>query len=90
MQTYFSMNSKKVKPDVQKTVVIKPKGICTDKAQSLFRSKSTKCYVERQGRARKKNQEAQDKPRESNYVNTLLTRCKPVAKHLWVFVPTCG
>lgn len=63
MQTYFIMNSEKMKPDVQKAVVIKPEGIPTDNAQSLFRPKSTKCYIESQGRAQKMYQEAQDKPR---------------------------
>lgn len=46
MQTYFIMNSKMVTPDVQKAMVIEPEGIPTDNAQSLFRSQSTKCYIE--------------------------------------------
>lgn len=40
MQTYFIMNSEKMKPDVQKAVVIKAEGIPTDNAQSLFRPKA--------------------------------------------------
>lgn len=50
MQNYF-MNSKKIKPDVQKAVVVQPRGIPTDNAQYLFSSKSTKCYIESQGQA---------------------------------------
>lgn len=57
------MNSKKVKPDVQEAVVVQPRGIPTDNAQYLFGSKSTKCYIESQGQAWKKAEEAEDEPR---------------------------
>lgn len=89
MQTCFIFNSKKVKPDVRNAVVIKPKGIPTANAQICSDPKAQHVVLESQGQARKKSEEAQDKLRLSNYVNTLFTSCKLITKHLWVFVPTC-